>query len=38
MLNHSFFHKKFSVRLALDTTLSECESFLDRYQEYINNF
>lgn len=38
MPDPSFFHKKFSVGLSLDTTLPEFESFLDRYQDYINNF
>lgn len=38
MLDHTFFHKRFSVGLALDTSLKEFSEFLDRYSEYIDNF
>ena len=38
MLDRSFFHKRFSVGLSLDTNLREFDAFLDQYQDYINNF
>lgn len=38
MLDRSFFHKRFSVGLSLDTSLREFDVFLAQYQDYINNF
>lgn len=38
MLDQSFFYKRFSVGLALDTSLQEFNEFLDRYAKYIDNF
>ncbi len=38
MMDQSFFYKRFSVGLALDTTLQEFDEFLNEYAKYINNF
>lgn len=38
MLEQTFFHKRFSVGLALDTNLLEFNRFLEKYAEYIDNF
>ena len=38
MLDQSFFYKRFSIGLALDTSLKEFNEFLDKYSDYINNF
>lgn len=37
MLNDSFFYKKFSVGLAMNTNVEEFESFMKRYNKYIDN-
>lgn len=38
MLDAAFFKKRFSVGLALDTTLAEFDDFLTMYHSYIDNF
>ncbi len=37
MLEESYFEKKFSVGLAMDTTLKEFEEFLGKYSYFIDN-
>ena len=38
MLDCAYFKKRFSVGLALDTTLEEFNAFLSEYHSYIDNF
>lgn len=38
MLDRTYFKKRFSVGLALDTTLAEFDTFLAVYHSYIDNF